>query len=281
MTLSYRLLAVDVDGTLMNTRNELSAANRQALHRAHEAGMTVCLCTGRSLSETQMVIDQLGLDSDVGIFVFGAIISELPAGRTIYQTPIENDLAERLVAYFRSHGHAVLILYDTSKAGFDYHLVRGERFTEAYEQWLKLSPTKMKEIDQWQPGEHLPLRIGVIEDPAHIENTLNQLRNDFPAEELKSNAIYAPNYGLHVVECFAPQVNKWHGIMQVAQQRGIEGSQIVAIGDDINDLEMIRHAGLGVAMGNAIEPIKQAAGLHVPTNDQDGVAGAVETILGR
>lgn len=263
----------------MDSRNQLPPANRAALHRAHQAGLTVCLCTGRSLTETQAVIDQLGLDSDVGIFAFGAIVSQLPAGKTLYRTGIADSLAERLISYFRSLGQAVLILYDASETGLDYHLVRGRRFNEAYQQWLKMSPTKAQEIDHWQPGKYEPIRIGVIEDPQHIQKTLSSLRQTFPPNELKCNAIYAPNYGLHVVECFSPQVNKWHGISQVAKQMGIDGSQIVAIGDDVNDLEMIRHAGLGVAMGNAIEPIKAAANLHVPTNDQCGVAAAVEKIL--
>ncbi|UCD28267.1 MAG: HAD family hydrolase [Planctomycetota bacterium] len=273
-------MAVDVDGTLMDSRNELPVANKVALHKAHQAGMMVCLCTGRSLTETRAVIDQLGLDSDLGIFVFGAIVSELPAGKTLYRTGIDDSLTERLITYFRSHGHAILVLYDASEAGFDYHLVRGERFTEACEQWLELAPTQAEEIDEWLPGQYEPIRIGVIEDPKHIDRTLASLKRAFPPEELKCNAIYAPNYGLHVVECFAPQVSKWHGIKQVAGQRGIDDSQIAAIGDDINDLEMIRHAGFSVAMGNAIEQVKAAANLQVPTHDQNGVAKAVEAILG-
>ncbi|MHC4441408.1 MAG: HAD family hydrolase [Planctomycetota bacterium] len=277
--MKYRLLAVDVDGTLMDSRNQLPPANRSALHRAHEAGLMVCLCTGRSLTETRPVIGQLGLDSDLGIFAFGAIVSELPAGKTLYRTGIANPLTERLITYFQSLGHAVLILYDASEAGFDYHLVRGRRFTQAYQQWLEMSPTRAQEIDHWQPSRHEPIRLGVIEDPQHIDRTLVALQEEFPPDELKCNAIYAPNYGLHVVECFSPQVSKWYGISQVAQQMGIGDDQIIAIGDDVNDLEMIQHAGLAVAMGNAIEPVKAAAHLHVPTNDQVGVAVAVEKIL--
>src|SRR5690606_25612704 len=90
---------------------------------------------------------------------------------------------------------------------------------------------------------------------------------------------YAPNYGLHVIECFAPPVNKWYGISQVAARLQIEPEQIVAIGDDVNDFEMIREAGLGVAMGNAIERIKAVARWQAPAQDDGGVAATIDAIL--
>jgi len=263
----------------MNSRNELPEANRAALHKAHESGMTVCLCTGRSVAETRSVIEKLGLDSDAGVFVFGAIVSELPTGRTMHRTTIPAATADQLVAHFQARGYPVLALYDPCQAGVDYRFVRGERNAEACERWLEMASARVQRLEQWQPDLHEPVRIGVIDEPRHISGTMASLEREFPPARVRCNSIYAPNYGLHVVECFAPQVNKWHGIMQVARGMGITGSQIVAIGDDINDLDMIHQAGLGIAMGNAIEPIKAAARWHVPTNDAGGVAAAIDAIL--
>ena len=138
----YRFLAIDVDGTLMNSRNELPAANREALHRAHQAGMIVCLCTGRVLAEARAVIDEIGLDSDVGVFVFGAIVSELSTGRTLHRTTIPNPVADRLVAHFRSLGSPVLALYDSAEAAVDYRYLPGERNREYFERWLQISPSR-------------------------------------------------------------------------------------------------------------------------------------------
>ena len=281
MTPKYRLFAIDVDGTLMNSRNQLPDANREALHRAHEAGITVCLCTGRAWSEARGVIEQLGLPSNLGIFVFGAAISELPSGRTLHRTAIPEPLATRLVEHFQADGHPVLVLYDITEAGVDYRLLRGERNQAAYEQWLRVSPANCEVIDRWEPRGQEPLRIGIIEQPKRIHETMARLGDEFPPVELKYNPIYAPNYGMHVVECFAPQVNKWHGVMQVAKRLEIDPAQIAAIGDDVNDVEMIAHAGLGIAMGNAIDQVKAVAKWHAPTNDQAGLAAAVDAILGR
>ncbi len=279
MGLKYRFLAIDVDGTLMNSRNQLPPANREALHRAHQAGMTVCLCTGRMLAEARTVLDEIGLDSDVGVFVFGAIVSELPSGRTIHSTTIPNRLADRLIAHFRSLDSPVLALYDSAEAGVDYRYISGARNRQSFERWLEISPARVERVEQWQPSSFEPVRIGIIEDAAHLAESLASVQRAFSPRELKCNSIFAPNYGFHVVECFAPTVSKWHGIMQVVGPMGVDASQVVAIGDDINDLEMIRHAGLGVAMGNAIAPVKAVARWHVPSHDEDGLAVAIDRIL--
>lgn len=280
MSTAYRLIAIDVDGTLMNSRNELPPANRDALHRAHEAGITVCLCTGRSHTETRDVIAQLGLDSDRGIFAFGSIVSELPSGKTLHRTALGDDLTARLVTHFRERGFPVLMLYDAHETGgLDYELVRGERHAAAYEQFLKLAPAEIQRVDDWRPRGFAPVRVGIIDSPDHIQTTTAELDQAFPPAQMKYNPIYAPNYQLHVVECFAPPVNKWYGITQVARQMNIPREQIVAIGDDVNDIEMIREAGLGVAMGNAREIIKTLAAWHAPTQDQCGVAATIDAIL--
>lgn len=277
--MKYRLLAIDVDGTLMNSRDELPAANRAALHEAHQAELTVCLCTGRTLSETRAVIEAIGLDSDVGVFVFGAVVSALPSGRTLHRTPIAEPVAVRIVEHLRLRGYPVLVVYDAAEAGRDYDLVRGERNVEAYQRWVEFAPSRWEEVDEWQPKGHGVMRVTIIEEPACVSDAMASLRREFPDGQAKINPIYAPNYGLHVVECFAPQVNKWHGIMQAAGPMGISAEEIAAIGDDINDLEMIREAGLGIAMGNAIELIREAARWQVSDNDDCGVAEAVRAIL--
>jgi Cof subfamily protein (haloacid dehalogenase superfamily) len=279
----YRLIAIDVDGTLVNTEGKLPDENRVALHRAHEAGFKICLCTGRTVSEARPVIDELGLDSDVGIFVFGAIVSELPSGRTLVRSTISPDVADRLVTFFLDHDLPVLALYDVTEAGLDYRYLLAERASpgaaEGLERWRQMAPARLVHVRQWERWDHQPVRIGVVVDPDQAPNLRASLRAAFTEDEMICNSIFAPNYGLHVVECFAPHVSKWHGIMQVLDQLGIQGHQVAAIGDDVNDLEMIRHAGLGIAMGNAIDAVKQAADRHVPSNNDHGVAVAIDQLL--
>jgi hypothetical protein len=276
---TYRFLAVDVDGTLVNTSQRVPEAHCEALHRAHHAGMTVCICTGRNVAETRAVIEAIGLDLDVGVFVFGSLISQLPEGKTIQRTTIPADTAADLVSYFNAQGFPVLALYDPQEMGVDYRFIEGPRDMGVFERWLEKAPATVERLSHWEPADCEPLRIGVIDEIDRSAETIRLLGQQFPKERLKFNSITAPNYGVHVVECFAPQVNKWYGIQHVASQLGIAASEIVAIGDDVNDLEMIQHAGLGIAMGNAIDEVKQLADWQAPSNDESGVAAAVDALL--
>ncbi|GMU22452.1 MAG: hypothetical protein AMXMBFR13_25380 [Phycisphaerae bacterium] len=279
MKLPYSLLALDVDGTLMDSRNELPEANRAALHRAHAKGLRICLCTGRSLTEAQAVLDALELDLDAGIFVFGAVVTDLTNRQTISRSPLSVELAEQLVAYFSARGYPLLVLYDRSEAGFDYCYVKGERNPSVYERWLSVTPTQVRRCDSWQAELPLPIRIGVIEAPDCISDTVAALRRQFPPDLMKFNAIYAPNYGVHVVECFAPQVNKWYGITRLTAAWRISDSRVITLGDDVNDVEMIARAGLGVAMGNAVPAVKAVCRREVRSNDECGVAHLIEDLL--
>lgn len=275
----FRLLAIDLDGTLLDPKGELSQANRDALHRAHEAGLTVCVCTGRNHTESAAVIEQIGLDLNAGVFVFGALVIDLSSKEVIHRNAMSAETADALVRYFIGQGHHALVLYDRGQAGCDYVLVEGGRDADAYERWLAVTPSRAERTSGWTPRAHPPLRVGIIEKPGEIEQTLRDVRTAFPPERAKINSIYAPNYGLHVVECFAPQVNKWTGISQLAAAWDVRPEEVVAVGDDINDLEMISQAGLGVAMGNAIAPIKAAARRETLPNDRDGVAHLIHHLL--
>lgn len=279
MSTPYRLLAVDVDGTLMNSRNELPPANREALHRAHDAGLYVCICTGRSLTETREVLDQIGLDLDAGVFVFGAVVSDLATRTTLHRTPINADLAGRIVDFFRKRDYPVLCLHDADQAGFDYLLIRGRRHLDSYERWLSQTPTSVHRTEEWCSSSNDPLRFSVIEDRGKSDGLMADLAAAFPNGQVKFNPIYAPNYGLHVVECFAPQVNKWHGLSWLMERWGVSANEVVAIGDDVNDLEAISRAGLGIAMGNAVPAIRRAAKWHAPHHDACGLATAIEDLL--
>lgn len=263
----------------MDSSNVLPEANRAALHRAHEAGLTICLCTGRCFAETEPVIRAIGLDLDAAVCVFGALVVDARSGRTLHRTPIPRRTAAHLLEFFRERDYPALVLHDPSEAGTDYYLVAGGGDMAAYERWLALAPTSVRRVDRWPNDAPEPLRIGIVEDPAQAVSVQAELQSEFAATELKCNAIFAPNYGLHVVECFAPQVNKWYAVAQLAHDAGIDASQVVAIGDDVNDVEMIRSAGLGVAMGNAVPAVREVARAYTGTNDEAGLARFIERLL--
>jgi hydroxymethylpyrimidine pyrophosphatase-like HAD family hydrolase len=114
---------------------------------------------------------------------------------------------------------------------------------------------------------------------ADIRGLQERLVGRYGSQRLTVQNLFAPNYGLHVMEIFAPGVDKWTGIRQMMADWRLTAEQVAAIGDDINDLELVREAGLGVAMANAIEAVKAVADVHTGSHDEDGVAQFIDRLL--
>ncbi len=108
---------------------------------------------------------------------------------------------------------------------------------------------------------------------------MRQIIQDRFGERVICQSLLVPSYEVEVLEVFDPAVNKWEGLLQVARTHGIDPAQIVAIGDDVNDLTMIKSAGLGVAMGNAKPEVLAAAKRVIKRNDQDGLAEFLEELV--
>ncbi len=138
MEVPYRLIAVDIDGTLLDSHGQIPPANREALHRAHEAGVRVCFCTGRSFTETRPIVRQVGLDLDDAVCVFGAIVADARTGRTLHAASIPSPTATRLLEFYAARHRPVLLLQDAAAFGHDYFLIEGENNAEAYERWEEL-----------------------------------------------------------------------------------------------------------------------------------------------
>lgn len=276
--LRYKLLAVDLDGTLLDRGGKVSPENRAALHRAHLAGLKVVVCTGRSFTETRPVLDQIGLDLDATITVGGALINDAATGRTLERIEIDDHLGRDVLQWFRGQGHSVLWLVDRDREGFDGCCIWHNHRHPAIDVWLTKSGCQMNRYDE--PPAHLPraLRITIVDEPAGLEAVAGPLAAEFGAR-LTFNVIQVPLFGFAVIESFAGPVSKWAAVERLCRRWAIDPACTVAVGDDVNDLSMIQAAGLGVAMGNAIAPAKSAARLVVARHDEHGVAELIGQLL--
>ena len=273
-----RLVAIDLDGTLLDSKHELPERNRVALHRAHEAGIRVVLCTGRSFTETRPILDQIGLDLDATVTVGGALISDARTARTLERTPLAQELACKAGAWFQRRGYAVLWLVDRDQAGFDGYDIQGPNRHPAYDRWIEKSPCEMKPIAGLPDGAAEPLRVTIVDDTGVLEAMSAEFEAAFDGR-LTHNIIDVPAYGFTVIESFAVQVNKWYGIERLCQRWAVDPRRTVAIGDDVNDIAMIHNAGLGVAVANARANVKTAAKRVVADNDSCGVADLIDELL--
>jgi len=278
--LFFDVFAVDLDGTLLNSEHQLPEENRAALHRLHQAGVRIVLCTGRSFPETRPVLEQIGLDLDAAVTVFGALLTDVRTGQTLERRPMRLPVAYQLTDWFRARGFAVLWLNDGREAGVDGYVIDGPRRHPAVDRWVERTPCCVRCVDDLRGPVPAPLRISIIDELEVLQAISAQLRQSFNGR-ITYNLLRAPAYDLNIIESFAPGVSKWFGIQRLCQRWGLDLSRTVAVGDDVNDLAMVQNAGLGVAMANAHPELKRVARRVTADNDACGVARLIDELLAR
>ncbi len=275
-----KLLAVDVDGTLVHL-SKLDKADVKALHRAARAGIMVCLCTGRSWAEVRPVWQELDLPAPHAsvVCVGGALVVEPDSGRTLFSRTFERPVATALAAAMRDRGYPVMALVDAWREGFDYHIVGQSEQFPLYRKFFHGRGWQVRHVDDLgAAGSARPLRISVLEEKDKAVSLAQELRRDFHAR-IEVQDIYAPNYELHIVEAFSAGTNKFQALVYIGQGRRIGPAGIAAIGDDNNDLAMLRGARLSAAPADAPEEVRAAAKAVVAPRGAGAVAEFVEQLL--
>lgn len=290
MPIPYRLLALDLDGTLLDAASRLSPANRAAVGRAIDAGLEVVVCTGRGFAECRHVLDDLTM-AGAAVVAGGAMTVQLPSGETLHRSAMPADLVRDVSRILNAAtGHYVLLLKDRSATGVDYVLLGDGRVDAASEWWFNQVPVAVQRAERFEDDPHPDetIRLGIVTTAREMKRLGARVVEEFgrrtfvhhfPVINSDGNGRHLADNAIHLMEIFNAETNKWSAISALAAERGVAAEQIAAIGDEINDVAMIRHAGLGVAMGNAIDPIKQVADRITLDQAEDGVAHAIEQIL--
>jgi hydroxymethylpyrimidine pyrophosphatase-like HAD family hydrolase len=289
----YDLLALDLDGTLLDPACRVSPRNIRAIRDARAAGMKVAICTGRGLVEC---VDALGaIEQEDPVGVAGGSIVACPVRRhTLHRFALEPSLVAEATRRLLSHRHPVMVLKDPVHAGYDYLMIVGEEnhaldpVTLWWFEQMKVKVRYAARIEEDEHPEHT-VRLGVC----GLSSTLAEMKGDMTdafggrATMHHFAAVVAPEHArrlpdgerLHILEVFAKDSSKWSAVRWIADRAGVRTDRICAIGDEINDVPMIEGAGLGIAMGNAVETVKTAAKRETLRNDEDGVAHAIGRVL--
>jgi Cof subfamily protein (haloacid dehalogenase superfamily) len=275
---SYKMIAIDLDGTLLSPEGKVTDRTKAAIHQCLSAGILVCFATGRNWTESRVVVDTVGHHHHA-VFAGGAIVMDTKQEVTLHRMMVDPQLAREVCKVLEDAGHAVLALQDTGVAGVDY-LVSDEVPVNAETMhWMSVTSATVHHVNKLSEYAHAnTLRLGIVADPADVAKVHEQLTSQF-GERIFCQKLFVPSAGVEVLEIFDPAVNKWEGILHVARSHGIEPEQIIAIGDDVNDLPMLSRAGLGVAMGNAKPEIQAAAKRVIKSNRDDGLAQFLEELV--
>lgn len=273
-----RLLAIDIDGTLVNSRDELTDATRQALRRACAAGLKLVLATGRRYSRALPLVEPLAIDAPL-VTASGALIKHPLDHRTLFQATFARPLLCDLLGVVERRGFEAVLYADSYHEGFDFYCQRLEVTRPELADYLTLNPgchrlwpTLMSDPPE---GVFAGFSTGTREEMLDLHE---ELQRALPGL-LYTHVLRSPRYIGHMCEIAPFGVTKWSGIQHVAAEWGISPDQMCAVGDDVNDIPMIEAAGIGIAMGNAQPEVKAAADFIAPTHDQDGLAAVVAFLL--
>ncbi len=275
---TYRMIAIDLDGTLLSPRGEVTPRVKQAVRKALDAGLLVCFATGRNWTESRTVLEAVE-HYDSAVFVGGAMVVDTKKEVVLHRMMMQPDLARDLCRHLEAAGHAVLALQDTDATGFDYLVTGDLPVNDPTRHWMKVTAAQIQTVARLadHPHDHT-IRIGIVAPPAEAARMKWSLLENFQ-DRIVCHSLFVPAYDVEVLEVFDPAVNKWEGVKLVAQRHGIAEEQIIAIGDDVNDLPMIAHAGLGVAMGNARPEVLAIAKRVIGTNAEEGLAQFLEELV--
>lgn len=263
----YKLVAVDLDGTLLSDDGTISEANIKAIELAKKKGVKVVLATGRPISGIKNYIKQLNLMEDDYVVVFnGAVVQESKSSKIIEKKGLKvSDLYE---VYELSKKLDVNIHIHTAEECITPMVSKYSVF-EAELNSIPLKEMKFEELSQ----DTEVIKIMFIDEEEKIDNIINLIDRRFLD---KYTVVRSLPYFL---EFLNKKANKREGLKALAKKLEISRDEIICIGDNENDLHMIEYAGLGVAMGNAVNVVKRSANYITKSNKEDGVAHVINRFI--
>jgi hypothetical protein len=274
----FRLLAIDIDGTLVNSRDELTPATRGALIRAGRSGIQVVLATGRRYSRTLHLIEPLGIAVPL-VTASGALVKDPRDHRTLFCAEFPDDVLSRALQTIAGAGSEPVVCADTYHEGFDFYRAHEEVLGAELTEYIRFNSDCGR---LWPTLLHAPpatvfaaFAMGTKDQMIGLEAVLHEA---LPGK-LSTHVLRSPKYTGFMCEVAPYGVTKWSGIRRLAHEWGCADEEICAVGDDVNDIPMIRAAGLGVAMGNALPEVKAAADRIAPSHDEDGLVRVVDWLL--
>ena len=267
--MKYKLLAVDLDDTLLNEKFVISARNRAAIQKADARGIMVTLATGRMFRSALPFARELGIDLPL-VTYHGALIKQAGSGNVLQHRAVPLSLALKILEYSEEQKVHVNLYLD------DNLYVQEENENSAY--YLRIASIPIQAVGPLPPflKQHRvePTKLTMIDMQAD--------RLDAVQSELRQ--LFSPGLSIlqsrpKFLEITHQEATKGQALRFLAEKQGIARESIVAIGDSYNDVDMLRFAGLGVAVANAPEDVKKAADLVTRANTDDGVAAFIEEYL--
>jgi hypothetical protein len=269
--MKYRLIAMDLDGTLNNDRKEITPRTREALMRAQREGLRLALASARPLPGLYKERDALDLQDYGGLLMAynGGRIVDAATGAVLYETAMPLDQAKQVLRMLEALP-CTPILDD----GRQFYVTDRNGFKVDYE--ARNNRMQVDEVGNLADFIHFaPVKILMSVDPPILKDVQARIAALLPGE---LTVVQTADFYLEVLP---GSIHKGQGLRDVCRLAGVPLAEAIAFGDAENDIAMIEAAGVGVAMGNADPRVKAAADRVTLSNNEDGIAAALEALLWR
>lgn len=261
----YKMIAIDLDGTLFTDELTISPNTVTAIQRAIRMGTVVTIATGRMFSSAKLIAEQLGIHAPL-ITYQGAMIRVAGEAEALYERPVSPDIAEKLINIAREKNIHLQVYQDDIL----YGAAETEKLS-TYAEAVQVPYTV--EPDLIRLAEKGFTKLLFIDEPEILDPLQQELQLLFgeSAYIAKSKKTY--------LEVTHPEANKGSALLFLANKLGIDRSEIIGIGDNHNDSELLKAAGFGIAMGNAVQEVKELADYTSLSNNAEGVLHAINKFI--
>jgi len=271
----YRMLVVDVDGTLVGRDRHVSPRVRAAVRAALDAGALVTLATGRWFRSAQPIAAELGLELPI-VLHNGALVKDSLTGEVLDHCHLPLTMAAAAIELIERHGLQPIV-YENAFGGELMVAGPPELDSPATARYLSTKEVALRRAPRGrlQLADD-PLELVVADTAERADPLLAELAGG-PWRTVTSMSTLVPD--ARFVEILGPDCSKANAIRRLAAGRGVGLADVVAVGDNYNDLDMIEAAGLGIAMGNAPPGVRARADWVAPPVEEDGLAAAIERFV--
>jgi len=267
----YKLLVLDIDGTLLDKNGVISAEDRNALARVCDLSLPVSLSTGRVAQACLGIISQLSLDS-YHIFFDGALVSNPNQGKEIYVQPIDKMVVKQATEF--AHLNGINLEFYSA----DHYFVERETWgSDIRRDFFHILPTIVDISKLWQKERIIKgvLTVRSPEERAEAEILYLQFKDSLSFSWTKTPAYPEVDF----INVLAPDVSKGKALEALASFLGIPLTEVMAVGDETNDISLLSSAGLAIAMGDAPDEVKAVADYITLDVDHSGLAAAINKFL--
>ncbi|GGE72341.1 Cof-type HAD-IIB family hydrolase [Priestia taiwanensis] len=262
------LIALDLDGTLLKDDKTISDRSKQVLQKAREQGHYVVISTGRPYRASEIYYNELQLDSPIVNFNGAYVHHPLDSSWEVQHTPLDVNIAKNIIQECREIGIKNVLAEVIDDVYIHYP-------DESLDHIFQMGNPNIFMGDPLDTLRRDPTCLLIDADEEEVEKVRTHLSN-VHAEVIDHRRWAAP---WHVIEIVRTGLSKAVGLQRIAEYYNIPQERIIAFGDEDNDFEMIEYAGYGIAMGNAIDELKNRANDVTLTNEEDGIAIYLEKLL--